>query len=52
MIRNDMPDMVYRTEAEKFAAIIEDIKIYVLKKVSLYWLVMFRLKNLNCCLMN
>lgn len=26
MIRNDMPDMVYRTEAEKFAAIIEDIK--------------------------
>ncbi|MEH0742220.1 preprotein translocase subunit SecA [Vibrio cholerae] len=26
MIRDDMPDMVYRTEAEKFAAIIEDIK--------------------------
>jgi len=26
MIRNDMPDMVYRTEAEKFNAIIEDIK--------------------------
>ncbi|MHA7228296.1 preprotein translocase subunit SecA [Vibrio campbellii] len=26
MIRNDMPDVVYRTEAEKFAAIIEDIK--------------------------
>src|SRR5690606_18967024 len=31
MIRNDMPDMVYRTEAEKFAAIIEDIKICVEK---------------------
>ncbi len=26
MIRNDMPDMVYRTEREKFAAIIEDIR--------------------------
>ncbi|WP_322803585.1 preprotein translocase subunit SecA [Vibrio alfacsensis] len=26
MIRNDMPDVVYRTEADKFAAIIEDIK--------------------------
>lgn len=26
MVRNDMPDMVYRTEPEKFAAIIEDIK--------------------------
>jgi len=26
MVRDDMPDMVYRTEAEKFAAIIEDIK--------------------------
>ncbi|RSD32223.1 preprotein translocase subunit SecA [Vibrio pectenicida] len=26
MVRNDMPDVVYRTEAEKFAAIIEDIK--------------------------
>ncbi|NOH48868.1 preprotein translocase subunit SecA [Vibrio rotiferianus] len=26
MIRDDMPDVVYRTEAEKFAAIIEDIK--------------------------
>ncbi|MCE7727918.1 preprotein translocase subunit SecA [Vibrio campbellii] len=26
MIRNDMPDVVYRTEAEKFTAIIEDIK--------------------------
>ncbi|MCE0494261.1 preprotein translocase subunit SecA [Vibrio salinus] len=26
MIRNDMPDMVYRTEAEKFNAIIDDIK--------------------------
>jgi len=26
MVRNDMPDMVFRTEAEKFAAIIEDIK--------------------------
>lgn len=26
MVRNDMPDMVYRTEAEKFAAIIEDIR--------------------------
>ncbi len=26
MVRNDMPDMVYRSEAEKFAAIIEDIK--------------------------
>ncbi len=31
MIRNDMPDMVYRTEAEKFAAIIEDIKVCVEK---------------------
>lgn len=31
MIRNDMPDMVYRTEAEKFAAIIEDIKERVAK---------------------
>lgn len=26
MIRNDMPDVVYRTEKEKFDAIIEDIK--------------------------
>ncbi|WP_158124324.1 preprotein translocase subunit SecA [Vibrio fluvialis] len=31
MIRNDMPDVVYRTEAEKFAAIIEDIKERVMK---------------------
>ncbi|GEM74215.1 preprotein translocase subunit SecA [Vibrio sagamiensis] len=31
MQRNDMPDMVYRTEAEKFAAIIEDIKARVEK---------------------
>ncbi|MGY5770852.1 preprotein translocase subunit SecA, partial [Vibrio antiquarius] len=31
MIRNDMPDVVYRTEAEKFAAIIEDIKERVAK---------------------
>lgn len=27
MVRDDMPDMVYRTEAEKFNAIIEDIKL-------------------------
>ncbi|HGS5371433.1 TPA: preprotein translocase subunit SecA [Vibrio cholerae] len=26
MVRKDMPDVVYRSEAEKFAAIIEDIK--------------------------
>lgn len=26
MVRNDMPDVVYRSEAEKFAAITEDIK--------------------------
>ncbi|CAM2814642.1 preprotein translocase subunit SecA [Vibrio ordalii] len=31
MVRNDMPDVVYRTEAEKFAAIIEDIKARVAK---------------------
>ncbi len=31
MVRNDMPDLVYRTEAEKFAAIIEDIKERVAK---------------------
>ncbi|ELA6780164.1 preprotein translocase subunit SecA [Vibrio alginolyticus] len=31
MIRNDMPDVVYRTEVEKFAAIIEDIKERVAK---------------------
>ncbi len=31
MIRNDMPDVVYRTEAEKFAAIIDDIKERVVK---------------------
>nr|WP_319555627.1 preprotein translocase subunit SecA [uncultured Vibrio sp.] len=31
MIRNDMPDVVYRTEPEKFAAIIEDIKERVAK---------------------
>ncbi|KIE20401.1 preprotein translocase subunit SecA [Vibrio sinaloensis] len=31
MIRNDMPDVVYRTEAEKFDAIIEDIKERVAK---------------------
>ncbi|EGQ8054646.1 preprotein translocase subunit SecA [Vibrio alginolyticus] len=31
MIRNDMPDVVYRTEAEKFTAIIEDIKERVAK---------------------
>lgn len=29
MVRNDMPDVVYRSEAEKFAAIIEDIKLRV-----------------------
>ncbi|WP_117235872.1 preprotein translocase subunit SecA [Vibrio maerlii] len=31
MIRNDMPDVVYRTETEKFNAIIEDIKDRVAK---------------------
>jgi len=31
MVRDDMPDMVYRTETEKFAAIIEDIKVRVKK---------------------
>ncbi|KOO07763.1 preprotein translocase subunit SecA [Vibrio hepatarius] len=31
MIRNDMPDVVYRTEVEKFNAIIEDIKERVAK---------------------
>ncbi|WP_072668870.1 preprotein translocase subunit SecA [Vibrio injensis] len=31
MVRDDMPDVVYRTEAEKFAAIIEDIKYRVEK---------------------
>ncbi|MEF2522618.1 preprotein translocase subunit SecA [Vibrio mimicus] len=31
MVRNDMPDVVYRSEAEKFAAIIEDIKQRVKK---------------------
>ncbi|WP_114708695.1 preprotein translocase subunit SecA [Vibrio cholerae] len=31
MVRNDMPDVVYRSEAEKFAAIIEDIKLRVEK---------------------
>ncbi|CAM3517128.1 preprotein translocase subunit SecA [Vibrio aerogenes CECT 7868] len=31
MIRDDMPDVVYRTESEKFAAIIEDIKERVQK---------------------
>ncbi|MDA0127180.1 preprotein translocase subunit SecA [Vibrio sp. MarTm2] len=31
MIRDDMPDVVYRTEAEKFDAIIEDIKERVAK---------------------
>lgn len=31
MVRDDMPDVVYRTEAEKFAAIIEDIKERVAK---------------------
>lgn len=31
MVRDDMPDVVYRTEAEKFAAIIEDIKARVAK---------------------
>jgi preprotein translocase subunit SecA len=31
MIRDDMPDVVYRTEAEKFEAIIEDIKERVQK---------------------
>ncbi len=31
MIRDDMADMVYRTEAEKFSAIIEDIKLRVEK---------------------
>ena len=31
MIRNDMPDMVYRTEVDKFNAIIEDIKERVAK---------------------
>ncbi len=31
MVRKDMPDVVYRTEAEKFAAIIEDIKLRVEK---------------------
>ncbi|TFH90503.1 preprotein translocase subunit SecA [Vibrio ouci] len=31
MIRNDMPDVVYRTETDKFNAIIEDIKERVAK---------------------
>ncbi|KEY91134.1 protein translocase subunit [Candidatus Photodesmus blepharus] len=31
MIRHDMPDMIYRTETEKFRAIIEDIKERVKK---------------------
>ncbi|ARC93010.1 preprotein translocase subunit SecA [Vibrio coralliilyticus] len=31
MIRNDMPDVVYRTEVDKFNAIIEDIKERVAK---------------------
>ncbi|MDN3609176.1 preprotein translocase subunit SecA [Vibrio ostreicida] len=31
MVRNDMPDVVYRSEEEKFAAIIEDIKERVAK---------------------
>ncbi|HFG2432943.1 TPA: preprotein translocase subunit SecA [Vibrio cholerae] len=31
MVRHDMPDVVYRSEAEKFAAIIEDIKLRVEK---------------------
>ncbi len=31
MVRDDMPDVVYRTEPEKFNAIIEDIKERVLK---------------------
>ncbi|MDV7104499.1 preprotein translocase subunit SecA [Vibrio sp. TH_r3] len=31
MVRDDMPDVVYRTESEKFAAIIEDIKERVAK---------------------
>ncbi|USD64861.1 preprotein translocase subunit SecA [Vibrio sp. SCSIO 43136] len=31
MVRDDMPDVVYRTEAEKFNAIIEDIKERVAK---------------------
>ncbi|MEF1288379.1 preprotein translocase subunit SecA [Vibrio sp. M260118] len=31
MIRNDMPDVVYRTEVDKFNAIIEDIKDRVAK---------------------
>ncbi|OEF24971.1 preprotein translocase subunit SecA [Vibrio rumoiensis] len=31
MIRDDMPDVVYRTETDKFAAIIEDIKERVAK---------------------
>lgn len=31
MVRNDMPDVVYRTEADKFNAIIEDIKDRVAK---------------------
>ncbi|MFM2590833.1 preprotein translocase subunit SecA [Vibrio sp. TBV020] len=31
MIRNDMPDVVYRTETDKFNAIIEDIKDRVAK---------------------
>ena len=31
MVRDDMPDVVYRTEEEKFAAIIEDIKERVIK---------------------
>ncbi|MDB1123002.1 preprotein translocase subunit SecA [Vibrio algarum] len=31
MVRDDMPDVVYRTEVEKFAAIIEDIKERVKK---------------------
>ncbi len=31
MVRDDMPDVVYRTEEEKFSAIIEDIKERVIK---------------------
>ena len=37
MIRNDMPDVVYRTEEEKFNAIIEDIKQRVEKGQPSLW---------------
>lgn len=51
MIRKDLPDLVYMTEAEKIQAIIEDIKERTAKGQRCWW-VQSPSKNRSWCQMN